>query len=207
MTLFSYGPRCSSHPALLGSQAPFHLYKFHISGIDWLQKLPSFSETKLETQVSSPRSGFRSCFCLRVWEGRSRVSETSLRIGLGRQGQGAELGSGMEHTGCRERLGLEKEKPSGWGRLESLLRTQWHPLWCGVRHRTGTEFPLCCRTTGLCQPWSWMNAGGYLREARSPWCHRESDTTEQLNNNNLKDTMCLTQNLAYLFNDLFKRNI
>ena len=34
MTLFSYGPRCSSHPALLGSQAPFHLYKFHISGID-----------------------------------------------------------------------------------------------------------------------------------------------------------------------------
>ena len=53
-----------------------------------------------------------------------------------------------------------------------------------------------------------MNAGGYLRETHSPWCHKESDMTEQLNNNNnLKDTMCLTENLAYLFNDLFKRNI
>ena len=79
------------------------------------------------------------------------MSETSLRIGLGRQGQGAELGSGMEHAGCGEPTGLEKEKPPGWGRLESLIGIQWCPLWYGVRHRTGTEFPSCWRTTGLCQ--------------------------------------------------------
>ena len=193
MTLFSCGgrPRCSTHPALLGSQAPFHLYKFHIPGIEWLQKLPSFSETKLETQVSSPRTGLRSWFCLRVWERRFRVSETNLRIGLSRPGQGAELGSGMEHAGCREPTGLEKENSLGWGRLDLLLGTQWHPLWCGVRHRTGTEFPLCWRTTGLCQPWSWMNTGSYLREACSPWCHKESDTTEQLNNSNNFRIQCV----------------
>ena len=46
------------------------------------------------------------------------MSETSLRIGLGRQGQGAELGSGMEHAGCRERLGLEKEKVGLWDTQE-----------------------------------------------------------------------------------------
>ena len=112
------------------------------------------SDIKPETQVSSPRSGLRSCFCLRVWEGGSRVSETSLRIEPGRHGQGAELGSGMEHACCREPTGLEKENPPGWGRLESLIGILWCPLWCSVRHRTGTEFPLCWRTTGLCQPWS-----------------------------------------------------
>ena len=112
------------------------------------------SDIKPETQVSSPRNGLRSCFCLRVWEGGSRVSETSLRIEPGRHGQGAELGSGMEHACCREPMGLEKENPPGWGGLESFIGILWCPLWCGVRHRTGTEFPLCWRTTGLCQPWS-----------------------------------------------------
>ena len=37
------------------------------------------------------------------------MSETSLRIGLGRQGQGAELGSGMEHAGCGEPTGLDRK--------------------------------------------------------------------------------------------------
>ena len=27
----------------------------------------------------------------------------------------------------------------GW--LKSLLGTQWCPLWCGVRHKTGAELP------------------------------------------------------------------
>lgn len=47
------------------------------------------------------------------------MSETSLRIGLGRQGQRAELGSGMEHA-TAEPTGLE-EKPPGWVRLDSLV--------------------------------------------------------------------------------------
>ena len=54
------------------------------------------------------------------------MGEASLRIGPGRRGQGAELRSGMEHIGCREPMGLEKEQPSGWGRRASLFGIQWH---------------------------------------------------------------------------------
>lgn len=65
--------------------------------------LSAVSETKLETQVSSPRSGLRSCFCLRiVEEGASWVRLKLRKLGPGKHQLRAELqrthGAGEEAT-------------------------------------------------------------------------------------------------------------
>ena len=43
------------------------------------------------------------------------MTETSLKIRLGRHEWWVELGSGMEHAGCREPMRLEKGQHPGWG--------------------------------------------------------------------------------------------